>query len=231
LDELSQGGAMGRFQSERDQRRFSRYRDSDFNEDPRFDTDGSFTHSNFSFDDREFGHQKERERERENRPFGRFQGRNRYGEERIHHDSYQDDQFRNDYDPTYEDEYGMRHPYEHSGPFNRWSDDIRSEASQENHYGKGPKGYLRSDSRIFEEACEVLSRSPEIDASEISVDVKDQVITLTGEVISRKDKRKAEDLVEYISGTRDVQNKLKVKRHVDGWIPGIGHADNDEFSL
>lgn len=214
---------MGRFNEGKDQRAFSRYRESDPYDDPRFDTDGSFTHSNFSFDNKEFGHDR--------RVRGRFQGLNRYGEERIQHDPYQDDQYRNDYDPTYEDEYGMRHPYEHGGRLNRWSDDIRSEASRENHIGKGPKGYQRSDKKILEEACENLTRSPELDATEIEVSVKDRIITLTGEVISRSDKRMAEELVEYISGTLDVQNKLKVKHQVDGWIPGIGHATNDEFGM
>ncbi|WP_408095942.1 BON domain-containing protein [Peredibacter sp. HCB2-198] len=200
---------MGRTQSGKDQREFSRSQDSDYFDGPRFDTDGSFTHSNFSFDER--GHEKR----------GRFSGLNRFGEQRVHHDSYQDDQFRNDYDPTYEDEYGMRHPYEHGGRRNRWSDDIRSEASRENHYGKGPKGYQRSDGRIFEDACEILLDNPEVDASEIEVKVKDQVITLEGEVISRHDKRLAEELIEDITGVVDVQNRLKVKQQTEGWIPGL----------
>ncbi|WPU66960.1 BON domain-containing protein [Peredibacter starrii] len=215
---------MGRIQSGNDQRGFSRFRDSDYFEEPRFDTDGSFTHSNFSFDDKEFGRDLHEKR-------GRFGGVNRFGEQRIHHDSYQDDQFRNDYDPTYEDEYGMKHPYEHGGRLNRWSDDIRSEASRENHYGKGPKGYQRSDTRIMEDACEILLDSPEVDASEIEVKVNDRVITLEGEVVSRRDKRMAEELIENISGVLDVQNRLKVKHSADGWIPGLGYAGRDQYGL
>ena len=206
---------MGRTQSAKHQRGYTPLRDSDYYEGPRSDTDGSFTHSNFSFDDKR----------------GRFSGLNRYGEQRVHHDSFQDDQFRNDYDPTYEDEYGMKHPYEHGGELNRWSDDIRSEASRESHFGKGPKGYQRSDARILEDACEILLDSPEIDATEIEVKVNDRVITLEGEVVSRRDKRLAEELIENVTGVLDVQNRLKVKHQVDGWIPGLGYAGRDQYGL
>lgn len=64
---------------------------------------------------------------------------NRFGEQKIKHDHYQDDQFKKDYDPTYEDELGMKHPYEHGGEENRWSDDLRSEAAHENYERKSSK--------------------------------------------------------------------------------------------
>ena len=159
---------------------------------------------------------------KKSKPLGRFEGRNRYGEEKIRHDHFQDDQFKKDYDPTYEDEYGMKHPYEHGGEENRWADDIRSEASRENHAGKGPKGYMRSEQRIKEEASEILSHDYDLDASEIELEVKDRCLILRGEVHSRRDKRLAEYLVEDISGIEDVDNQLIIKKHkVEGWIPGI----------
>ena len=96
---------MNRYQNDQER---DVYRESDSSDEPRFDTDGTFTHSNFSFD-----------------------RRNRFGEKQVRHDSYQDDQFGRDYDPTYKDQYGVKHPYEHGGKKNRWSDDIRSEASRE----------------------------------------------------------------------------------------------------
>ena len=187
---------MSNNQIGRDQRDYIRFRESDSFEDKRDETNGSFT--------------------------GRFRGKNRFGEERIKHDSYQDDQFRSDYDPTYEDEYGMKHPYEHGGKLNRWSDDIRSESSHENHRGKGPKGFQRSPVRIKDEACELLARDSELDASDIEVDVEDNCIVLKGEVDSRKDKRLAELLVENISGIEDVYNQLRVKKRIEGWVPGLG---------
>lgn len=150
---------------------------------------------------------------------------NRFGEVRPRHDHYQDDQYKRDYDPTYEDEYGMRHPYEHGGQLNRWSDDLRSEASRENHAGKGPKGYTRSAERIREEACEILSKDWFLDASDIEVSVENKCLVLKGEVRTRRDKRHAEAIVEHITGIEDVLNQLKVTNKVEGWIPGIGHVD------
>jgi len=76
------------------------------------------------------------------------------------------------------------------------------------HRGKGPKGYKRSDARICEDVCEALSAHPEIDASDMEVEVKDGVVIFTGSVESRLVKRMAEDLIEHIPGVRDVRNEL-----------------------
>lgn len=80
--------------------------------------------------------------------------------------------------------------------------------------GRGPKGYKRSDERIHEEVCEVLTRHPEVDASEIEVRVKDGEITLTGTVEDRRQKRLAEDAIEDLPGVRDVNNQVRVRRGV-----------------
>lgn len=158
-----------------------------------------------------------RESDSYHNPRGRFEGPNRFGEEHIQPDSYQDDQFKNDYDPTYKDEYGIKHPYEHGGKENRWSDDIRSTASRENHFGKGPKGYRRPDLRIYEDACEILTLNHRLDPSEIEVEVFDGCIYLNGEVNTKRDKNLAEELVDGIAGVKDVWNNLKVRDHFDGW--------------
>jgi hypothetical protein len=93
--------------------------------------------------------------------------------------------------------------------YGRYSDrqfrDVR-----ENHYGKGPKGYRRSDSSILEEANEALYESYEVDATNIEVQVKEGIITLTGTVIDRDSKREAENCVETINGVLDVRNELRL---------------------
>src|SRR6187431_1632181 len=48
--------------------------------------------------------------------------------------------------------------------------------------GKGPKGYKRPDHRIREDVCDRLSDDDELDASEITVTVKDGEVTLEGTV-------------------------------------------------
>ena len=78
--------------------------------------------------------------------------------------------------------------------------------------GRGPKGYQRSDERIREDVSEELTRSGEIDASNIEVSVTSCVVTLDGEVEDRDQKRLAEDIAEAAPGVRDVRNNLKVRR-------------------
>jgi hypothetical protein len=78
------------------------------------------------------------------------------------------------------------------------------------HRGRGPRGYRRSDDRIREDACECLTHDSWIDASSIDVAVKDCEITLSGTVTSREEKRRAEDLVERLSGVKDVTNNIRV---------------------
>jgi hypothetical protein len=77
------------------------------------------------------------------------------------------------------------------------------------HRGKGPKGYKRSDERIREDVCDRLSYDDELDASEITVTVKDGEVTLEGTVTDRRAKHRAEDLAESAGGVRDVDNKLR----------------------
>jgi osmotically-inducible protein OsmY len=76
--------------------------------------------------------------------------------------------------------------------------------------GRGPKGYQRSDSRINEDVCDRLCDSPDIDATDVEVNVANGEVTLTGSVSDRNQKRRAEDLIEQISGVREVHNNLRV---------------------
>lgn len=80
------------------------------------------------------------------------------------------------------------------------------------HYGKGPKGYKRSDERILEEVCERIARQGEIDASDVEVRVESGVIVLSGTVEARHDKRGLEHLVESCYGVDDVRNEIRVRR-------------------
>ena len=76
------------------------------------------------------------------------------------------------------------------------------------HIGKGPRGYTRSDIAIFEDVCDTLSLSAEVDASEIEVNVKEGIVFLRGSVPDRRMKKMAELEIENISGIKDVQNYL-----------------------
>jgi osmotically-inducible protein OsmY len=77
--------------------------------------------------------------------------------------------------------------------------------------GRGPKGYRRADERIKEDVCDRLTQHGQIDASDIDVQVQNGEVTLSGVVDDRPAKRMAEDVVESVSGVKDVHNQLKVR--------------------
>ncbi|HTF88263.1 MAG TPA: BON domain-containing protein, partial [Planctomycetota bacterium] len=95
-----------------------------------------------------------------------------------------------------------------SSSFGRMQSEERS-----SHRGRGPKGYQRSDERIQEEINDRLTDDHDIDAGEIEVKVHEGEVTLTGTVSDRETKRMVEDLVESLSGVREVQNNLRVRKY------------------
>lgn len=94
--------------------------------------------------------------------------------------------------------------------------------------GRGPKGYRRSDERLREEACDLLTDDPEIDASEVTVTVKDGAVTLEGSVPERRMKRDAGDCIEAISGVRQVHNRLRIEP-MEGCEQGRGAASAERM--
>lgn len=83
--------------------------------------------------------------------------------------------------------------------------------AREDHRGKGPSGYARSKERLLEDANERLMHDSSVDASNITVTCENDEITLNGTVTSRHAKRRAEDIVDNISGVKHVQNNLRVQ--------------------
>lgn len=81
---------------------------------------------------------------------------------------------------------------------------------QTNFVGYGPKGYKRSDDRIYEEVCETLMKNRDVDASNIGVKVETGVVFLSGKVNSRNAKKVAESIIEDLPGVQDVRNELMV---------------------
>jgi hypothetical protein len=76
--------------------------------------------------------------------------------------------------------------------------------------GRGPRNYRRSDGRIYEEVCEILTLHGGIDASDIAVSVSDGEVTLAGSIDSLQTKRLVEDVIAGVPGVRDIQNQLRV---------------------
>lgn len=78
--------------------------------------------------------------------------------------------------------------------------------------GKGPRGYTRNDTRVYEDVCELLTRDGDVDATDIDVSVEGGVVTLSGRVENRDMKRYAGNIIDHIPGVKDVQNLLEFER-------------------
>lgn len=80
----------------------------------------------------------------------------------------------------------------------------------------GPRGYQRSDDRIRDQVCERLSYARGVDVSDVSVDVNDGVVSLTGTVRERGQKYYIEDLADGTYGVKEVNNDIRVRREGSG---------------
>jgi osmotically-inducible protein OsmY len=80
------------------------------------------------------------------------------------------------------------------------------------HAGRGPKNYRRSDERIWADLCDRLTAHPEIDASDIEVEVGESRVLLRGTVPDRRTKHRVEQLAESVLGSGEIDNQLRVRR-------------------
>ena len=87
--------------------------------------------------------------------------------------------------------------------------------------GKGPKGYHRSDARIYEDICEALLNDPIIDATDIEIEVHDGIVTLRGAIDGRAMKKEVETCTEHIPGVKDVFNMINLHEFSDAGGRGL----------
>ena len=114
----------------------------------------------------------------------------------------------------------FRDPSRLAGPGGYPYSDVASEERRGRFFGRGPKGYRRSDERIKEDISDRLMTHPDIDASDIDIAVSNGVVTLTGTTEDRHEKRLAEYIAEDVVGIDDVENRLKVRHGF--WATVIG---------
>lgn len=123
--------------------------------------------------------------------------------------------------------YGTAGNIEEGGTWAQRGDERWSTGARRNFAGVGPKNYRRSDARVREEVNERLTWHDDIDATDVEVQVQDGEVTLSGVVEDRAAKRLAEDIVEDISGVRDVHNKLKVRHGFLAALTGEKATERD----
>lgn len=230
------GRDFGGDQSRDDDRRFNRsdYRDDDRSSRDTFDRDSRRYDSDSLRSDRSQRYGRDLNYDRDQQEFGS----DRY---REHRDTYEGYGYGYGGGPsTWSDygfvsDYGSASPRRYGSNFNdnegrsSHSDSFRAAGNFGRSYGstaaereiderrsgyagRGPKGWRRSDDRIKDDVCEALEHHPEVDASDIEVDVKDGMVILKGNVEDRRQKRMAEDVIDQLQGVHDVKNELSINK-------------------
>jgi BON domain-containing protein len=159
-------------------------------------------------------------------PYRRGRRGKDYGEPRRHYDYSRHEYGPGPSEPYYRGGYGRdaeeprhRRYFEHGGGGPRpWIEEEEEaeyrrrsyEMRRGTHAGRGPRGYQRSDERIREDINDRLTDDAYVDATDIEVSVNNCMVTLTGRVDSREEKRRAEDIADSVSGVTDVSNQLRV---------------------
>lgn len=103
---------------------------------------------------------------------------------------------------SYRDEYGR---------YDERYGEERSRFPGRGYRGRGPRNYVRSDERIAEDLNERLWDADDVDASDVSVEVKDGVVTLRGNVEQRWIKHRIEDMADACAGVKDIRNEIRVQ--------------------
>lgn len=96
--------------------------------------------------------------------------------------------------------------------------DDRQRAGQP-HTRRGPKNYSRSDEMVLGDVCERMALNPDLDASDLTVDIAEGVIRLGGTVTDRRQKRLAEEIADHVYGVRDVENHVRIGTDADDRDP------------
>jgi BON domain len=73
----------------------------------------------------------------------------------------------------------------------------------------GPRSRRRPDEALAQEIREILTSDPELEATDIEVEVEGGAVTIRGVVIDSDARLLAEELVESLPGVREIHNRLQ----------------------
>lgn len=85
----------------------------------------------------------------------------------------------------------------------------------DDHRGRAPEGYRRSDQRLLEEISERVRDDPYVDGRSISLAVHEGIVRIDGEVEARWVKHHLEHIAARCFGVEDVDNRVAVRRGSD----------------
>lgn len=77
-------------------------------------------------------------------------------------------------------------------------------------YPRGPKGYKRSDELILDDLYQRLRELPELDATEVELEVLNGIVILKGTVPQKFMKRRIEEVADEIPGVVDIDNGIRI---------------------
>jgi osmotically-inducible protein OsmY len=101
---------------------------------------------------------------------------------------------------------------DYDSPWKQGSVDPEAVPAHTTQAGKGPRGYVRRDERIYEDLCEALTVNDELDASGVEVSVATGRVTLNGTVASQWAKHEVEKVARACPGVREIDNRLSLQR-------------------
>ena len=70
----------------------------------------------------------------------------------------------------------------------------------------------KSDDQIYNLVRQRLANDPDIKGGALQVEVKDGVVTISGEVDKERARQKAEKVAHKVKGVKSVENKLQLKK-------------------
>ncbi|MBX3387824.1 MAG: BON domain-containing protein [Phycisphaeraceae bacterium] len=100
---------------------------------------------------------------------------------------------------------------------------------QHNQRGKAPKNYRKSDDRVRDDVSERLVDDG-YDCSEVDVNCKDGIVTLSGECCDRDTKHGMERSASDVHGVKDVDNQLRMKHRDSSEDSGSKNRSSAESS-
>ena len=109
---------------------------------------------------------------------------------------------------------GFGNPGENTWGEERFRDE-RQEEQGRRQTNSGPRSRRKPDESLRQEIREILTADPELEVTDIEVEVEGGAVTLRGAVADSDARLLAEELVESLSGVREVHNRLRVEREED----------------
>jgi hypothetical protein len=76
--------------------------------------------------------------------------------------------------------------------------------------GVPPRGYARTDTRVLEDVCDLLTVHGELDVRQVDVHCRNGVIRIEGHVPDERTRRLVEDVAREVLGVTGVENHLEL---------------------